>query len=162
MATESQFSIRPATQSDKEALYRVHVDAIKVLAKNAYSEEELRAWYGRLTPDSYTEVIGSRVMLLAEARGEVIGFCQLDLGTGEVEATLVDPRYANTGVGSRLLEAVEEIAHNHGLRTLHLASSLNAEPFYSKHGFEVRKRSTFPFAKDRQIKCMMMTKRLVS
>ena len=74
MATESQFSIRPATQSDKEALYRVHVDAIKVLAKNAYSEEELRAWYSRLTPDSYTEVIGSRVMLLAEARGEVIGF----------------------------------------------------------------------------------------
>ena len=39
MATESQFSIRPAMQSDKEALYRVHVDAIKVLAKNAYSEE---------------------------------------------------------------------------------------------------------------------------
>ena len=162
MATESQFSIRPATQSDKEALYRVHVDAIKVLAKHAYSEEKLRAWYGRLTPDSYTEVIGSRVVLLAEAGGQVIGFCQLDLGTGEVEATLVDPRHANICVGSRLLEAVAEIAQNRGLRTLHLASSLNAEPFYSKHGFEVRKRSTFSFAKDRQIECMMMTKRLAS
>ena len=162
MAKESPASIRPATQADKEALYRVHVGAIKVLARNAYTDDELRAWFGRLTPDSYTEVIDSRVMLVADAGGEIIGFCQLDLGTGEVEATLVDPRHANAGVGSTLLEAVEEIAHDRGLRTLHLASSLNAEAFYRKHGFEVTERSTFPFVKDIRIDCMMMTKRLVS
>ena len=97
MATESPISIRPATQADKDAMYRVHVDAIKVLARKAYGEEELRAWYGRLTPDSYTDVIPSRVVLVAEASGEVIGFCQLDPETGEVEATLVDPRYVNGG-----------------------------------------------------------------
>ena len=141
-------------------MYRVHVDAIKVLARKAYAEEELRAWYGRLTPDSYTDVIGSRVVLVAEASREVIGFCQLDPETGEVEATLVDPRHANVGVGSRLLEAVEQIAHDRSLRMLHLASSLNAEPFYRKHGFAVKRRAMFPFAKELPIECMMMTKRL--
>ena len=162
MANESAASIRSATQADKKTLYRAHVDAIKVLAKKAYSDDELRAWYGRLTPDSCTKAIDSRVMLVADAGGEIIGFCQLDLGTGEVEATLVDPRFTNAGVGSTLLEAVEKIAHDRGLRTLHLASSLNAESFYRKHGFEVTERSAFPFAKDIRIDCMMMTKRLVS
>ncbi len=162
MATESPVSIRPATQADKDAMYRVHVDAIRVLASKAYAEEELRAWYGRLTPDSYTDVIASRVVLVAEASREVIGFCQLDPETGEVEATLVDPRYANVGVGSRLLEAVEQIARDRSLRMLHLASSLNAEPFYRKHGFAVKRRAVFPFAKELPIDCTIMTKRLVS
>lgn len=160
MATEAPVSLRPATQADKSALFRVHVDAIKVLAKDAYTEEELRAWHGRLTTDSYTEVIDSRVMLVAEARGEIAGFCQLDLGTGEVEATLVDPRYAHAGIGSALLEAVEQIAEDAGVRTLHLASLLNAESFYKKHGFAVRERSAFPFVTEMRIDCILMTKPL--
>lgn len=162
MATASPVSIRPATQADKDAMYRVHVDAISVLARKAYAEEELRAWTDRLTPDSYADVIVSRVVLVAEANGEVVGFCQFDPETGEVEATLVDPRYANAGVGSRLLEAVEQIARDRSLKLLHLASSLNAEPFYRKHGFAVKRRAVFPFAKELPIDCMIMTKRLGS
>ena len=160
MATGASVSLRPATQADKSALFRVHVDAIKVLARDAYTEEELGAWHGRLTTDSYTELIDSRVMLVAEANGELVGFCQLDLGAGEVEATLVDPRYAHAGVGSTLLEAVERIAHDAGLRALHLASSLNAESFYRKHGFDVKERSAFPFVTEMRIECIMMTKHL--
>ncbi len=161
MENEAPVSLRRATQDDKAALLRVHVDAIKVLAKGAYTDEELRAWYGRLTTDSYTEVINARVVLVAEVGGEVVGFCQFDPGTGEVEATLVDPRYAHAGVGSALLEKVERIAVDGGLHALHLASSVNAESFYRKHGFEVRVRSVFPFATAMPIECIIMTKHLV-
>ena len=160
MVREAPVALRRATQDDKDAMLRVHVDAIKVLAKDAYADEELRAWYGRLTTDSYTDVIDSRVVIVAEADGEVVGFCQLDQGTGEVEATLVDPRHAHTGIGSALLEAVEQTAADNGLRALHLASSVNGESFYRKHGFHVKRRSVFPFVTEMPIDCIMMTKHL--
>ena len=160
MVKEAGVSLRRATQDDKEALLRVHVDAIRVLAKDAYTDEQLRAWPGRLTTDSYTDVINSRLVLVAEAGTQVVGFCQFDPGTGEVEAILVDPQHAHTGIGSALLEAVEKVAEDSSLRGLHLASSVNAESFYRKHGFRVKERSVFPFATETPIECIMMTKHL--
>ena len=152
--------IRRARPADIPDLCRVHTTAIRVLAKDAYTEEELRAWYGVVSADLYTEFLDTRVIFVAEHNDRVTGFCQLDLGLGEVEATYVDPQDAGHGVGSQLLNAAEELAVEHGLRDLHLGSSVNAEPFYRKHGFAVRERATFPFVKDMAVECVLMTKRL--
>ncbi len=153
--------IRPARQADIPALCRVHTTAISVLAKGAYTEGELRAWCGCVSADLYAELLDTRMIFVAERDDHVSGFCQLDLGSGEVEATYVDPQDAGHGVGSQLLEAAEEVAYDHGLRDLHLGSSVNAEPFYRKHGFAVRERATFPFVKNMAVECVLMTKRLV-
>ena len=153
--------VRQARQADIQALCRVHTAAIRGLAKNAYTEGELRAWCGCVNADLYAELLGSREIFVAERNGRVIGFCQLDLDSGEVEATYVDPHDAGHGVGSQLLEAAEKIACDRGLRDLHLGSSVNAEPFYRKHGFAVRERSTFPGVKDVAVECVIMTKHLL-
>ena len=152
--------IRRATQADIPALCRVHTSAIRELAKGAYTEEELGAWCGSVSADVYAELLGTRVIFVAERNDHVSGFCQLDLDSGEVEATYVEPKDAGHGVGSQLLEAAEEVACDHGLRNLHLGSSVNAERFYRKHGFAVKERSTFPFVKDMSVECVLMTKHL--
>ena len=154
--------IRRATAADIPALCRVHSTAISVLAKQAYTEEELRAWCGSVSPGLYTEFLDTRVIFVAEIDGDVKGFCQLDPDSGEIEATYVDPVAAGRGIGSQLLEAAEQVASDRGLIDLHLGSSVNAEPFYRKHGFAVRERATFPFIKDIKVECVLMTKHLAT
>lgn len=62
-----------------------------------------------------------------------------------VRAVYVDPAYAGEGVGSTLLERLEVTARDRGLASLGLHSSVNARPFYERHGYVVVEEITFEF-----------------
>ena len=59
----------------------------------------------------------------------------------ELRACYVAPDAVRRGCGSALVREIERLARAHGLTRLDLAASLNAEPFYASHGYEVRERS---------------------
>src|SRR5688572_2476474 len=127
--------IRPAEQTDRQQILEVHTSAIRELCAQHYTAAEIAAWSGRLREDSYDRVIRERKLLVAVEADVVVGFGQLDVATGEVEAIYVRPTAARVGVGSRLLGDLESIARGQGLAELFLDSSLNAVPFYARAGF---------------------------
>ncbi len=56
----------------------------------------------------------------------------------QVGALWVDAKYRKQGLGSRLLEAVEEIAAERGCTLIHLDTfDFQAKDFYVRHGYEV-------------------------
>ena len=152
--------IRRAQQEDSEGIWLVHTQAIREICKSHYTSEEIEAWAGRLRPDSYQEVVNSREFFVAEDQGRLVGFGQLCLASGEVEAVYVHPSAVKQSIGAQLLRTLEERAKEKGLRSLHLDASLNAVPFYTKAGFESQQKAKHQLKPGIEIARVVMTKTL--
>lgn len=128
-------TIRRATAEDRAAIAAVHVASIRGLTQNHYTQDQIDAWSAGKDPAKYP--IDEHLMFVAtDASGTIVGFSELNVAGHEVRAVYVAPASARSGVGSRLLGAVEAAARDHGLRRLALGASLNAYLFYRKHGFK--------------------------
>ena len=93
-------------------------------------------WRGVIAPD--------HVLLLAEREGELVGTAQLELAMrangshrAEVCKVLVHPDAQGQGIGSLLMEALEQEARRLGRTTLHLDTRENdpANRLYRKAGY---------------------------
>lgn len=151
-------TIRKARQEDGEEIWRTHAQAIRKLCKSHYTPEEIEVWAGRFHPDSYQGAINSREFFVAEDQGRIVGFGQLCLESGEVEAVYVHPNAARRGIGTQLSRKLEERAEENGVTSLHLDASLNAVPFYTKAGFISQREAKHQLQSGVEITCVVMTK----
>ena len=102
----------------------------------------------------------SRELFVAEENDGIVGFGQLNVESGEVEAVYVLPNAERQGVGTRLLRTLEEYAQKHGLTSLHLDASLNAVPFYLSAGYVPVREAKHRLRADVEIACVVMEKGL--
>jgi len=158
--TATEVRIRRATRNDGEHIWKVHTSAIRETCRSKYSEEEILAWTSRLAPDTYDSVIRGKAMYVAQHEDEVVGFGQLDVVKGEVEAVYVRPEFEGAGIGSRLLEMLETVAVECGVKRLFLDSSLNAVGFYQYAGYEAREETMHPLSGGLSIAAIRMEKDL--
>jgi putative acetyltransferase len=154
------FVIRRARQEDKEAIWRVHVRAVRETCASHYSREVVELWAGRLRPEKYGEAIEGNEFFVAEEEGVVVGFGELDPPGGEVTGLYVSPDAGRRGVGRGLLSTLEERARSFGLKSLHLTSSLNAVRFYERAGFKALERMSKTLAPGVERASVKMSKEL--
>jgi len=152
-------TIRKARQVDKEALWEIHIRAIKELCKSHYSERELNMWTEVIKPGRYEEQMKRGPFYVAVEGETIIAFGNLNQKSGEIEALYVDPDHVRRGVGLKILEALENTALDSGLERLCLTSSLNAVGFYEMAGYkpQKQKRWLLPFE---MVVCVPMSKEL--
>jgi glucosamine-phosphate N-acetyltransferase len=85
----------------------------------------------------------------AEHEGRLVGFCSLNVlnnlwlhgNMGHIDELIVDERYRDLGIGTRLLQEIAEIATKMGCKRVELDSAhhrLAAHRFYEHHGFSNR------------------------
>jgi putative acetyltransferase len=135
------FTIRPAELADAEAMCALHKAAVRALCVGAYSGEEIEAWLRDREPAGFRQAMtqGGETMLVAERDGTVAGFASIK-GT-MLFGLYVDPAKGR-GAGRLLLAAVEDEVRRRGAAVLTLQATLNAVPFYRRHGFMRQDRST--------------------
>ncbi len=151
--------IRRATTADREAVCRIQKSAILETCRRSYPEEDVAVWAGLLSPESYYG-IENRYFVVAERDGELEGFGQLNEQAGEVEAVYVAPQTAGRGTGQALLNHLEERARACGLTELKLRSTLNAESFYARAGYEHLALTRYRMVPALMLVCVEMRKRL--
>lgn len=152
----SLIRIRQATAKDGPGILASHVAAITELCAGDYSETQLLAWSCRLTPEGYLPAITSNVFLVAESKGEVIGFAEFAPSRSEVVAVYVHPQHSRRGVGSMLLREIEHQASAVGICELYLSSSLTAVPFYERFGFVATEPTVHRLGDGTEIPCVPM------
>lgn len=159
-----KIKIRPATVGDRHALWRVHTQAIRVSAARHYNAAQIEAWAGRLTPEGYRSPRQDwpYCFFVAELEeGRIVGFGELNLKTGEVEAVFVDPEFGRRGIGRQILQALEDLAERQGLTTLVVDASLNAVEFYEREGYRQAEPTVCVYGKNAvEVPGMLMTKSL--
>lgn len=129
-------SIRPATPADGTAVARLHEAAIRERGPAAYDEAQVEAWAANKDPDRYPIDDPDSHFVVAARVGTIVGFGELVPDEREVRAVYVHPNHADDGVGTAILDHLEETAREEGIERLELLSSKNAVGFYEHRGWE--------------------------
>lgn len=153
-------TIRTADERDLDAIWRVHAAAIERTCAGHYSDRVIRAWVERLRPESYRGVVRRGAIVIAEHDGTVVGFGQLDLPAGEIQAVYVSPEAQSAGVGGALLAYLEDAALRAGVAVATLKSTLNAEPFYAARGWRATGCAVHKITQQVSLTCVAMEKTL--
>ncbi|WP_338869185.1 GNAT family N-acetyltransferase [Myxococcus stipitatus] len=159
MGASGGLHLRPARDSDRRALWRIHTEAVEALCRGVYAPDELNTWVSLLKPEGYLRPDRPRTVLVAERGRRMVGFGQLDSRLGELEALYVVPDEVGRGVGSQLLAALESVAWGDGTPLLGLDASLNAENFYRHRGYVSLHPARRPLTARVQLACVRMQKR---
>lgn len=152
--------IRRAETADADGVYEVHSRSIREICRSHYSEADIDAWAGRLFPGVHVDAMSSHEFFVAVEANLILGFGQLDIKTGEIEAIYVHPMAVSRGLGSRILGRLEEQALSAGLSSLRLDASLNSVGFYEHAGFRREAETTHVMRSGVEIACVRMSKAL--
>lgn len=124
--------IRKFNWEDLPAIVDLEARSFEV---GAYSMEELTAVFSNPSSFNY----------LAEENGKIVGYIvaiPLDNSSADIESIAVDPTVQRGGVGSMLMEYIEEemLARGYSVSILEVREkNLEAIAFYQKHGYEKTK-----------------------
>ena len=155
--------VRPMRPDEGRTFLDIHARSVRGLAAQHYPPEVIDGWAARVTDESIRGLMrnqDSEIRLLAELDGEPVGLGALVLSTSELRACYVAPKAARKGVGAALVAEIERIAREHGLASLELESSINAEPFYAALGYAVVERSEHVFRSGLPMAAVRMRKEL--
>jgi putative acetyltransferase len=154
--------IREMRPGDARIFLEVHHAAVRGLAANDYPVEVIDAWAPLPILDNHVAAVRSNpdgeYRLIAEIDGQVVGIGALVATNIELRACYVRPESSRKGVGSALVREIERKARELGVTLLEADSSLNAQPFYAAHGYEVQARGVHILAGGRPMACMRMRK----
>jgi len=83
--------------------------------------------------------------LVARDGGTVVGAAAIEpYGTsGLLRSVVVAPGRRGTGIGNRLVDAIEGVARELGIRELYLLTD-SAEPWFARHGYAALERDAVP------------------
>ena len=154
-------TIRAATPADADAMADMQRRSILELGASTYPAATVRAWAASVDPLKYLGALAAGEVLIVACDGaDIVGYGRLVLGEKRVRGLYVHPDQARSGVGTLLLEHLEKLAREHGVERLHLSSSLNAVPFYRRHGYVEGVTFEFELRCHTPIECMVMAKQL--
>jgi putative acetyltransferase len=160
-----QILVREMRSADARAFLDVHHAAVRGTAVVDYPLTVIEAW----APMPVTEKAAEQVRanreneyrLIAEIDGQVVGIGALALESCELRACYVAPAAGRRGVGSALVHEIESAARERGLSMLELDSSITAEAFYRKQGYEVCEPSGHILHNGQRMACVKMRKFLL-
>ncbi|GIU46930.1 GNAT family N-acetyltransferase [Shewanella algidipiscicola] len=152
-------TIRKAIKSDAQVIYELRRRAILAKCSAYYSKQQLTLWTQGGVSDGFVQDV-TDTFYVSEKGGRVIGSGKLNTDTGLVDAIFVEPEHFGIGAARQMLEFLEKLAKECGLRLLKLDSTLNAAPFYRSCGFTGDELSTYYSPIGISLDCIPMEKPL--
>lgn len=135
---ENSVVVREFRPADAGAVSAVVRTTMRTSNRDDYPLERLQPLIDYFSPEKVAQLAVERHCLVAEVDGEIVGTISLD-GMGEVCAELctffVLPDHQGTGIGSRLLDAIEDIAGDNGSSLMRIDSSKTGVAFYERRGY---------------------------
>ena len=169
--TNQEIKLRLGRKGDAQNIARIHYRAIHEIASNNYSEKILNAWGRSLSKEELAkreENFARRIkqeasiIVVAEIDGKIAGFGEVSLQEDELTALYVNPDFKRQGVGTAIARNLESRAKQSGSKYLKLHSSLTAESFYKRNGFQREREGIHILATGEQMACVIMKKQITN
>ena len=131
------YSIRPMAAGEDPAVEAVMLASIREIGARGYSPEQIAAWTGRAELFRVGPRIeaGATVLVVSDDAGLPVAYALIE-PDGHFDHLYRHPDHAGHGLGSRLIEAVEELARDWGLDRLFTEASELARPVFARAGYE--------------------------
>ena len=124
-----------ASINDAHEIWNVRTSAIRAINQPGYKKEDLIKWAPEKMPEDFVKAIKNNEWYKVTDNNLIIGTGYVDVDKKRLEAVFVLPQYQGQGIGNLIINNLHDIAIKHGLTELYLDATLNAEGFYSKHGY---------------------------
>jgi GNAT superfamily N-acetyltransferase len=151
--------IRKAIYADAGTAWEIRAGAVMTQCHEFYPRNKLEAWVAGEPSTAWMRMVEER-LYVAEEAGRVIATGMIDSVSGKVDAIFVAPDYMGKGVGRAMMDFLERMAREHGLRQMHLEATLNAAPFYRRHGFTGEEISLYRSPRGLEMECIRMVRTL--
>jgi len=155
--------VRALRPGEERRYLEIVNSAIQGLASRHYPPDAIAGWLVPETDDNVRDLIANadrEIRVIAELDGVPSGIGALVVERSELRACYVSPGAARRGCGRLLVEEIERMARARGLTRLNVASSLNAEPFYARLGYQVRHRRDIVLRNGHRLAAVLMDKSL--
>jgi len=128
--------LRAATADDAATLAAIYHDTIHRVNCRDYTPAQCHAWAPPESrdPEGWVRKQASRLTLVAEEAGQLVGFGELE-PAGHIDCFYVHHAWQRRGVGRRLLAELEETARRQGVDRVYLEASVTAQPFFLAQGY---------------------------
>jgi len=125
--------IRAATNADAEAISGVIIAALREVNAKDYSPDIINRVADSFSPAAVRKLLDNRTVFVAIDGGSIVGTASLDGAV--VRTVFVSPSAQRRGIGARLMAEIEQTAIACGITILSVPSSITAQGFYEKLGF---------------------------
>lgn len=129
-----QIAIRRATADESPAVHDIVLRALRESNARDYPASVIDRLVLTL-PEKVASNLSTWHAFVAIVDGRVVGTASLQGDT--VKSVFVHPDYQRGGVATKLMDAVENVALAQSIRALNVQSSITAQPFYAKRGFNI-------------------------
>lgn len=127
--------LQRATVGNIDEIEQLYKDSINTIGTKDYSPEQLKAWIATFDNlPGWIRRIEEQHFYLALDGEKLAGFASIDYN-GYLDLLYIDKAYQGKGVGTILLNKMEEKAKEMGFKEISVQSSINAEPFFLAKGF---------------------------
>jgi GNAT superfamily N-acetyltransferase len=150
-------SVRKATREDAQAAWDIRKAAILHQCTGYYPMDDLKVWTGGALSQPFVEAV-EKHFYVATDNDQIVGTGMVNLETGKIDAIFVHPSHMKRGVGRGVMQYLERLARDKGLKELHLESTLNAVPFYRACGFAGDKPGKYQSPTGLVLDCVLMVK----
>jgi N-acetylglutamate synthase-like GNAT family acetyltransferase len=125
--------IRPAREDDAADISAVILRALRETNAKDYTDEIIARIERSFSPDAVRELMGKRTVFVVTIGSRLVGTASLD---GSIVRTVfVAPDVQTRGIGKLLMAEIERTARGRNIAVLTVPSSVTAETFYAKLGF---------------------------
>ena len=136
----TDIEIRCATVADAEVVYEIVLRALRETNARDYPASVIDRLVLTL-PETVASKLEEWQAYVAVVDDRIVGTGSLNGKT--VRALFVHPDYQGRGIGTKLMDVVENAANLQSERTLGVQSSITAQPFYAKRGFMVVRKAFY-------------------
>lgn len=135
-----EIAIRQAAAEDTKSVYEIVLSALRETNARDYPPSVIDRLVLTL-PDKVASNLQTWCSFVAIVDGRVVGTGSLNGQT--VTSVYVHPDYQGRGIGTKLMEALENAANARSQRTLSVQSSVTAKMFYANRGFKLVRQGHF-------------------
>lgn len=127
-------AVRLAQPTDAEGISQVILAALRSSNARDYPADVIARVASNFTPEAVLQLLTRRTVLVALQDQEIVATAALDVNV--VRSVFVNPVLQGQGIGRQLMADIEQRTREAGVTVLSVPSSLTAEPFYTKLGFQ--------------------------
>ena len=138
--------IRKFQKKDAQELSNLICKTLREINSKDYSKEIIDKMCVHFSPESIAEIANTREVFVALDGSSIVGTAGLK--DDIILSVFVASHLQGKGVGTKLMEHIENIAHQKGYKKVKLPSSITSVEFYKKLGYKKVDETVSDFGKN--------------
>ena len=128
--------VRVAAEADCEAIYRIHLAAVRALPSGAQGKAAVERWLAGQEPAVYASSMTEENFVVAEFHDGIVAWGALSVPKQEITNVFVDPEFHRRRIGTAIIERLESLAELAQIDVVSLQATGTAIDFYIANGYQ--------------------------